>query len=194
MTKKLSMSQPSWRSSCFQRFLLGLSAVSLVALDSFFGLVPALAADSVVFKTGPFERSLPVEDLRAYAETQKASSQLKPLLRFLDSEDQVTLREFLQIRYPLNVVTVDNLIRTDYGQQFLSEAAKVTVRRDDAGVQALRAALILGTVSPEGLGIISLLEAYPSQELTIDLPRTLKFIKANSQILKQLGGLRQPTN
>jgi hypothetical protein len=188
------MSQPSWGSS-FQRFLLGLSAISLaLTLDSFFALVPALAADSVVFKTGPFERSLPVEDLRTYAETQEASSRLKSLLRYLNSEDQVALREFLQISYPLNVVTVDNLIRTDYGQQFLSEAAEVTVRRDDSGVKALQAALILGTVSSEGLGVISFLEAYPSQELTVDLPRALKFIKANKQILERLRGLQQPTS
>lgn len=186
------MSQPSW-SHCFQRFLLG-SAIPLVLGLSNFIVTPALAADSIVFKAGPFERSLPVADLRTYAETQEASSQLKPLLRYLDSEDQVALREFLQIKYPLNVVTVDNLIRTDYGQQFLSEAAKVTVRRDDLGVKALQAALILGTVSPEGLGALSFLEAYPSQELTVDLPRALKFIKANNQILQRLRGFQQPTS
>lgn len=177
-----------FRGSHFQRLLLSLSTTSLV-LGLGIVVAPALAADSVVFKAGPFERSLPVADLRTYAETQAVSSQLKPVLRFLESEDQATLQEFLQVKYPLDVVTVDRLIRTEYGQQFLSEAAKFTVRDDDSGVQALQAALILG-ISPEGLGVLSFLEAYPSQELTVDLPRALQFIKANNQILKRLGGLQ----
>lgn len=186
------MSQPFWR-YFLQRFLLS-SAIPLVLGLSNFIAAPALAADSVVFKAGPLERSLPVADLRTYAETQAASSQLKALLRYLDSEDQVALQRFLQISYPLDVVTVDKLIRTDYGQQFLSEAAKVTVRRDDSGVKALQAALILGTVSPEGLGVISFLEAYPGQEITIDLPRALKFIRANNQILQRLKDFQRLTS
>lgn len=191
--ERFMKSQLSWVSRVRQS-LLGLSGLSLVlALEGLF-VAPAPAAENVVFKAGPFARSLPVQDLRTYAETQSASPQLKPLLRRFKSEDQAMLREFLQIKYPLNVVAVDNLLRTDYGQKFLSDAAKLTVRRDDAEVQALRAALILGTRPSEGLGVISFLEAYPSENLTVDLPQAFKFIKENNQILQRLGGLRQLTN
>lgn len=193
VTKERFMtSQLSWGNH-LRRFLYGLSSLSVVlALEGFFCLPPTLAAENVVFKVGPFARSFPVQELRTYAETQEASPQLKPFLRRFDSEDQAMLREFLQIKYPLNVLTVDRLLETDYGQKFLSDAAKLTVRRDDAAVQALRAALILGTRSSEGLGVVSFIEAYPSQNLTIDAPQALKFIKANNQILQRLGGLRQP--
>lgn len=184
------MIQLSW--SHLRRFLWGISGLSVVlALEGFF-LSPALAAENIVLKAGPFSRSLPVEDLRAYAETESVSSELKPLLRRFDSDDQTMLREFLQIKYPFNVVAVDSLLKTDYGQQFLSDAAAITVRRDDAAVQALRAGLILGTRPPEGLGVISFLEAYPSENLTVDLPQAFRFIKANNQILQRLGGLRIP--
>jgi lysophospholipase L1-like esterase len=50
---------------------------------------------------------------------------------------------------------------------------------DRAGVQALRAAAVLG-IKPQGLSIISFLETYPDQKLSLDIPNTLNVIDASS--------------
>lgn len=165
--------------------LLGLSVLLLNAVFA----APGEAAETVVIRYGPFTRSVSVADLQTYAETQKASPQLKSLLRSVGSESRQTVQEFLQVKVPLNVVAVDRLLRTEFGEKFLSETAQATVRRDDAGIPAIRAALTLGANSPRGLGVISFLEAYPSQRIVVDLPQALELIKTYRPILKRIPGL-----
>ncbi|MBV8886488.1 MAG: alpha/beta hydrolase, partial [Chroococcidiopsidaceae cyanobacterium CP_BM_RX_35] len=141
---------------------------------------PNFAAEEIAFRYSIFEESLPVKDLRTYAETQKASSTLKQLLGFLSPEERVAVQQILQVKLPLNIVTLDKVLDTGLGKKILSKATEVNKRRDYAGVQALRAASILGTITPGGgLSVISLLEAYPSQRITIDVgqvPELIAFI------------------
>ncbi len=169
--------QPCYIFSPGRRFLLTLSSVLLfLGMESIFSLAPSFAASEIRFRYAVFEESLPVKDLRTYAETQKASSQLKHLLSFVGSENQSAVREVLQVKLPLNIVTVDKLLETDLGKKIMFEFVKVIIRRDKAGVQALRAASILGTHSPEGLSLITFLEAYPSERITFDLSQAPKLI------------------
>lgn len=163
--------------------LLGLSG-SLLTLNAV-SVAPSFAAERISFRYGPIQRSLPIEDLRTYAETREASYDLKTFLRSLSSESQNTVQQALQIQLPLNVVTVDRLIKTPYGQKALSELDEVVERGDDAGIPALRAALILGTNSPGGLGVLNFLEAYPSETITINLPQAISFIEQYGQILRR---------
>lgn len=173
------MSFPTYLFKFYRYLLLVLSAAVLfLAVDSVFFLSPSLAAKEVAARYGFIEQSLPVEDLRTYAETSKASSSLQFFLNFLSEMDKKIVKEGLQVNLPLDVVAVDKLLDTEIGQQLLSETAKVTVRRDNAGSPALRSAIIESTLSPKGLGVISFLEAYPSKRLTIDLSKVDNFISA----------------
>ncbi|MHC5828502.1 MAG: alpha/beta hydrolase, partial [Nostoc sp.] len=47
-------------------------------------------------------------------------------------------------------------------------------RPDQGSIQALRSAIILAAKSPEGLGVISFLEAYPSKQLVLDISKISK--------------------
>ena len=170
------------RLSCL---LFGLSG-SFLACNAVLPMKPSVAAQNVAFKYGPITRSIPVADVRAYADRGETSSELKSLLSRLGSENRTTVQSALQIKLPLDVVAVDRLVRADYGKQALTQVAEVIERGDDAGIQALRAGLVLGAASPRGLGVISFLEAYPSNTVTIDLPKALAFVKQNDQLLKRL--------
>ena len=137
---------------------------------------PSLAAEKIVVRYGIFEQSLPVADLRNYAETRKISAALQDFLRYLDSKDQERLQEALQVKMSLDIVALDKLLDTESGQKFLSIISQAIARRDNEGIPALRAAVILGTKSPEGLGIISFLEAYPSKRIVINLSEALEVL------------------
>ena len=137
---------------------------------------PSLAAEKIVVRYGIFEQSLPVAELRSYAETRKVSSALQDFLRYLDSKDKEKLQEALQVKMSLDIVALDKLLDTEIGQKFLSTISQAIARRDNAGITALRAAVILGTKSPEGLGIISFLEAYPSKIIVINLSEALEVL------------------
>jgi lysophospholipase L1-like esterase len=145
-------------------------------MGSIFFVAPSFAASKIVFRYIVFEESLDVKDLKTYAETQNASSQLKHLLSFLGSENKEAVQEVIQLKLPLNLVTVDKLLNTELCKKFLSEVAKVTIRRDDAGVLALQGASIVGTRLPGGLSLITFLEAYPSDTIKINLGQAPKLV------------------
>ncbi len=183
--------QPSYKIYRWRCLVSALSGSLLfLAMESIFSLAPSFAASEITFRYAVFEESLSVKDLRTYAETHSASSQLKHLLSFLGSKNQEAVQEILQVKLPLNIVTVDKVLDTELGKKILSEVAKVTIRRDNAGVLALRAASILGT--PKGLSLISFLEAYPSQRITFDLgeaPQLVKFMFGDPRQPKTLNSI-----
>lgn len=161
----------------FSRTLLGLSGcVTFLAVDSLLSSSSSFAAEKFVVRYGLFEQSLPVEDLRKYAETQQVSSDLNSFLRYLNPKQQQRLQQALQVNMSLDIVAVDKLLDTSLGKMLLSAASKSVTRRDKAGIQALRSAIILGAKSREGLGIISFLKAYPSDKLVVDLPQALEIL------------------
>jgi lysophospholipase L1-like esterase len=172
----MSLTSSSSRNS-LSCFLLRLSGFLLfLQLVSCLASAPSFAAEKIVVRYGLFEQSLPVADLRQYAEKQKVSSDLQAFLGYLNPKDQEQLQQALQVKISLDLVALDKLLDTEIGKKFLTEVSGAIARRDNAGIQALRAAVILGAKSPSGLGIISFLEAYPSKRLVIDLAQALELL------------------
>ncbi len=161
----------------FCRLLLCLSGCLIfLLLDSILGSSRSFAADKIVVRYGLFEQSLPVADIRKYAETKKVSSDLQSFLGYLNNKQQEKLQEALQVKKSLDIVALNKLVDSQLGKLFLYGASKAIARRDQAGIPALRSALLIGASSPEGLSIISFLEAYPSDRLVVDVPATLDLL------------------
>ncbi|MDF5711289.1 MAG: alpha/beta hydrolase [Nostoc sp. S4] len=161
----------------FYRLLLRLSGYSIFPLlHSIFGVSPSLAAETVVVRYGLFEQSIPVADIRNYGETQKVSDDLKSILGHLSPEEKQKLQDALQVKMSLDIVALDKLVNTQTGKQVLYFVSQAIARRDQASIPALRAAIILGAKSPEGLGLLTFLEAYPSNELVIDVSKISKIV------------------
>lgn len=161
----------------FYRLLISLSGCLIFLLvHSGLGLLPSLAAEKVTIRYGLFEQSIPVTDIRNYGETQKASSDLQSFLDYLSTKEKQKFQEALQVKMSLDIVALDKLINTGMGKQILSFASGAIARRDQASIQALRSALIIGAKSPEGLGITSFLQAYPSNQLVIDVSKIKKLV------------------
>ncbi|MFN6528851.1 alpha/beta hydrolase [Nostoc sp. ChiSLP03a] len=140
---------------------------SAIALTQFGVNTSAIAADTVVVRLGLFTESISVTELQKAVKTGKLPGSLQSL-----SEEQ---RRFflgaLAMNIPMNVVTLDKLINTQIGTTILNDFATALARKDKAGVQALRAGLVLGSTAPQGLSILSFIAAYPSKRLEIDLPK-----------------------
>jgi lysophospholipase L1-like esterase len=161
----------------FYRLLISLSGCLIfLLLHSCFGLLPSLATEKVTVRYGLFEQSIPVADIRNYGETQKVSADLQSFLGYLNTKQKQQFQDALQVKMSLDIVALDKLINTGMGKQILSFASGAIARRDQASIQALRSAIILGAKSPEGLGIISFLEAYPSNQLVVDVSKISKLV------------------
>ncbi|ODG98716.1 lysophospholipase [Nostoc sp. KVJ20] len=166
----------------FYRLLISLcGCLIFLLLHSGLGLLPSLAAEKVTVRYGLFEQSIPVADIRNYDKTQKASSDLQSFLDYLSAKEKQKFQDALQVKMSLDIVALDKLLNTGMGKQILSFASSAIARRDQASTQALRSALILGSKSPEGLGITSFLEAYPSNQLVVDVSKISRLVgMANS--------------
>ncbi len=160
----------SVKSIILVRFLALVIAAGTVA-----PVAPVRAAEIIAVRFGPFEQSLPVADLRHYAETRQVSAALRGFLRFVSKEDQQSLQESLGMKFPVDLVAVDYVLNRPTGIRFLSKVAQAIQGVEPVGVQALRSAVILGIQSGK-LNALSLLEAYPLQKLTVNLPKALNLI------------------
>ncbi|XGV96728.1 MAG: alpha/beta hydrolase [Leptolyngbya sp. BL-A-14] len=159
------------------RYGLLLSSVVLAAMCLL--AQPSMAAEKLSVRYGLFQQSLPVVDLRQYAETGAVSPSLNGFLRFASREQQQELRSLLQVNLPIDLVALDRVLNDAVGVKLLKQLSTAIVGGDRAGVQALRAAAVLG-IKPQGLSILSFLEAYPDQQLSLDLPNALNVVDAVS--------------
>ncbi|UKO99755.1 alpha/beta hydrolase [Nostoc sp. UHCC 0870] len=146
--------------------------LSALAVTQFFGVnTSAKAADTVVVRYGLFAESIPLADLQTAARTGEFPSSLNTITKRLSEEQRRSLLGMLRMRIPLNVVTLSRLLNTQIGTTILNDLSTAVVRKDKAGAEALRAALVLGSTSSQGLSMLSFIAAYPSQRLEINVPQ-----------------------
>lgn len=134
----------------------------------------ARAADTLVVRLGPFSESITLSELQTAAETGKFPAGYNVYTKRLTEVQRNQLIGALRIKMPIGVTVVDRLLNTRIGNSILSDFTTVVRRKDKAGVQALRAGLVLGSTAPQGLSVLSFIAAYPSKRLEIDLPQAFK--------------------
>ncbi|TVP61087.1 MAG: alpha/beta hydrolase [Nodularia sp. (in: Bacteria)] len=127
------------------------------------------AAETVVVRFGPFAESISLSELQNMADTGEFPRGLELYTGRISEEQRNFLSGALRARVPIDVVTLSRLLNTQIGTTILSNLSEALVRRDQAGVQALRAAFVLGATEPKGLSILDFIAAYPSQRLEINL-------------------------
>ncbi|WP_373524714.1 alpha/beta hydrolase [Nostoc sp.] len=157
---------------------LGKALAVSIALTQFGVNTSAIAADTVVVRFGLITESISLAELQKAAKTGELPESLKPYAKRLSEQQRRFFLRALGMNVPLNVVTVSKLVNTQIGTSILNDFATALARKDKAGVQALRAGLVLGSTAPRGLSILSFIAAYPSKRLEIDLPQA--FVVAGS--------------
>jgi|GEM_PF-2279913 len=157
---------------------VGLSGLSL----------PSKAAEKITVNYGAFGRSIAVSDLRQYLETGKPPSRLASILSVVGQQERESLLAGLKFKVPLNVVVMDKLLRSPQGEQLLTQVAETTSLPGGEEKLALRSALIVAASSKDGVGLLSFLEAYPSQTLSIDIPAVQKLLKSSDMLGGFMGG------
>lgn len=143
------------------------------------------AAETIVVRFGLLTESIPVADLKKAAQTGEFPPSLDLFTSSLSKRQRRSLIRTLRAKVPLNVVTISRLLNTQIGTTILNDLATALARKDKAGATALRASLVLGANAPEGLSVLSIIEAYPSKTLEINLLQALQVAKSlNSGFLR----------
>ena len=147
-------------------------------------LPPVLATENVVFVTGAFRRTMTVSSLDQFVETGVPKGLLADLLRFTGSQPK-PIQGLLKTEIPLPVTLTSRLLNTRIGEAILERASAIVypLRAPDAGVVAMRSALVLGVYDNGGkLTPISFLKAYPAEEMAVNIPQLLAIIQKAASI------------
>jgi predicted dienelactone hydrolase len=142
--------------------------------------INARAAETVVLRYGILADSISVAELKNIAQTGKVDGHYKNYTDQLPVEKRKELLEILRKKYPVNFVTLSRFLYTPVGVTLLEDLSNLTSRSDNGGMQALRRALVQGSSTSEGLSILSFIDAYPSDNIVIDVEQASKvFPKLN---------------
>ncbi|MDB9371888.1 alpha/beta hydrolase [Nodularia sphaerocarpa] len=145
------------------------SLLSAIALTQFCGSNTSVrAADRVVVRFGPFTESISLSELQKAADTGEFPRGLGLYTGRISEAQRRSFLGLLKEKVPIDVVTLSSVLNTELGTTILSNLSEALVRKDDAGVQALRAAFVLGATKPQGLSILNFIAAYPSERLEIN--------------------------
>jgi predicted dienelactone hydrolase len=136
----------------------------------------AQAAQTVVLRRGSTTKSIDLADLKTLTETGNVPPNLEDAARILTPQQRRQIQNVLKAKYKLDVVATRDFLNTDVGNTLSSTLASITPREDTVGVLDVKTGLILGARSPEGLSLISFIDAYPNRSLDIDVDRAFEVL------------------
>jgi hypothetical protein len=171
-----------------QRLLASLLGVQVLAAGLLAAeataTAPASAAESLVFVSGAFRRSIPVADLDHLATTGEARGLLADVMAFAKQKPDAVAK-LLKAELSLPVVLTSRLMNTRIGEAILARVAQILypLKASRAGIPALRAGVINGLVAGDGkLNAVGFLRAYPVAELEVNIPALLAVMQKASSI------------
>ena len=166
-----------------RRSLLALTAGLGISLHSFEN--PAHAAKDVALVSGAFRRSIPVKEFEHLAETGEATGLLGNLLD-LSGQDPKEVSKLLNQKLTLPLVLTSRLVNTRIGDAIIRRVARIIypiyTPQPEVSVPAIRAGVINGLQSKEGLSAVGFLKAYPNQVMAVNLPALFDVIEKAESI------------
>lgn len=149
--------------------LMGFGSAVLVGLGlGLASVVPAQAAEDIVFTYGALGRSISIEDLAELAETGETPDSLRWYLDLADIEPEV-LQTILSEELPLGLLTVDRILNSLPGEYALFQVGQVvSTRSGRANIQALRSAVVLSVSEDNRITLLEFLQNYPTQQIYVD--------------------------
>jgi predicted dienelactone hydrolase len=138
------------------------------------GFTPrAEAAEEIRIRaTGPLIFTLSIDSLETFAETGEITGDFKLYARFLDDTSLDYLRQMLQFKLPLDVVTVSNLSYSPLGRDALTNVGKIIESTPGVnGFHGLRAAVIgaAAKADSEGWTLIDMMREFPTDSIDVSV-------------------------
>ena len=146
---------------------------------------PLQAATDVALVSGAFRRSIPVKEIEHLAKTGEAIGLLGDLLELSKQEPQ-EVSQMLNQSLQLPLVLTSRLINTRIGEAILRRVARIIypiyTPEVEVSVPAIRAGVISGLQSEDGLTAVSFLKSYPNAVMAVNLPALFGVIEKAESI------------
>lgn len=135
---------------------------------------PVQAAERIYISYSLLERSIPVASLETYARTGFIDEDLEVYAQYAKPQELDQLRQALVTKADLSPVAISRFLYSPPGVILLKRLGTViqSESRSD-GFKALRAALILASIDPQGLTLLNVLQKFPTRGIRIDVAGSL---------------------
>lgn len=167
-----------WQSSLLSG--IGAKAFGIALLSAFMSFsgetASVQAAQTVVVRRGSSTQTIDLADLKTLAETGNASPPIQAYARSLRQKQRETILSALKANFNINPVAVRNFLDTPVGNSLVSALAKTTSRSDRVGELLVKSALVSGANNPQGLSLISFIEAYPHPRIELNFDRAFQVL------------------
>ncbi len=131
---------------------------------------PAIAAERVTLKLGAFESAIAISELEQFAKTGKLPAQLQLYSAFLTPQVREVLNSRLQIDPKVADEYIADLSSSPYGKQLLKYLG---VAIPELTLPQLQAAVTIAAQQANGVSVVSLIKAYPQENIVIDATRAI---------------------
>ncbi len=170
--------------------LVGISRYLFAALITpgiMLGTMPAWSAERIKFFYPPFgEFTISVTDLEIFAREGRITPDFAFYTQQVTPGQLEVLRELLRRQFLISPVTVSQVAYSPTGDVLLNRLGNVIrTEVNQNGERALRAAFILAAAEPDGLNVVDLLRKFPSRDIRLDLPASLKVARSASDIFQR---------
>lgn len=132
---------------------------------------PAIAAETVTIRFGPFQQSVAIADLEKFAKTGTLPKALQAYEALLTPELKELLNRRLEVDPKFADKFVDEIVLLPQGRQFLTSLEAAI---PGSTVESLQAALSIGLRQVNGLSVVSFLKAYPTENINLDATQLLQ--------------------
>ncbi len=126
---------------------------------------PAIAAERVTLKLGVFESAIAISELEQFAKTGKLPPALELYSAFLTPQVREVLNSRLQVDPKQADKYIAEVSSSPYGKQLLKYLG---VAIPDLTLPQLQAAVTLAAQQANGVSVVSLIKAYPQENIVID--------------------------
>jgi predicted dienelactone hydrolase len=126
---------------------------------------PTQAAERIAVRLGPLQQSVAIADLQNFALTGKVPDSLHLIAPLLTADVQQALSTRLQLDPNVGDKLVEDLLHSSAGERFLNT---LQVAIPDSDATQLKQALTLAAKQPDQMSLLSFLESFPAETVTID--------------------------
>jgi hypothetical protein len=143
-----------------------------------------LAAETLVFKSGLIQETIPVEDLDNLVKYHQVSPKLAFYLEKTNSKPE-DLSRILGQEIEVDTVTLSKILNTPIGEGLLDLLSSVIMTPSGrASRESLRSALVTSALEDNRISLLEILINYPTAQVHLDGDRLIKVYNRFSQILK----------
>jgi predicted dienelactone hydrolase len=132
---------------------------------AFGSAAPTQAAERIAVRLGPLQQSVAIVDLQKFALTGKVPDSLHLIAPLLTPDVQQALSTRLQLDPNVGDKLVEDLLHSSAGERFLNT---LQVAIPDSDADQLKQALTLAAKQPDQMSLLSFLESFPAETVTID--------------------------